>query len=569
MSRRGRAAPQVFEEGALGAEHLDGARRQPRESVEPARRREETGGEVRPEQVGEIGGAEGSRRFHGLLKLGVRTLDLPVELREPMPGRTEGRVERSERGVRLRRQGRADGPGVVGEVEIGGVPRDPAREPFPDEVLHPVEVGDRSDGVLDMDRRVPRVLERSFRGAEKGRAEEPRVDSGRSGGDLRPEVEVEPETVGGETSVPRTPLFVLPLGQDRRFLGGELARPSKERTVGEGFDLGRGERGPEDDPVLEEERSIPGGHHDVHGGREVTEINRPARLAPTMAIEPDLVRAERRGRTLLLTLDHPPVNVLSRRVLTALAARLREAEADPEVRAVVLASAAEKAFAAGADIREMAPMGPAAAHEHGSAGQAITRQIERLPLPVIAAVHGVCLGGGCEISLACDFILASEDAVFGQPEVNLGVMPGWGGTRRLPRRVGPARARRGGLTGRPVPAAAAFADGLVERVVPRAELLPEALALAEELAAKPPLALAAAKYALLNAIDPDLDAGLDYELELWARLFGTLGQKEGMRAFLDKRPLRPMARDEWAVSSKGFPWGSPETRNPPGKRNKD
>jgi enoyl-CoA hydratase len=283
---------------------------------------------------------------------------------------------------------------------------------------------------------------------------------------------------------------------------------------------------------------------------------------------PTLVRSERRGRTLVLTIDHPPVNVLSRSVLEALGERLREAEADLEVRAVVLASASEKAFAAGADIREMAPLDRAAAHEHGARGQEITRQIERLPLPVIAAVNGVCLGGGCEIALACDFLLASDEASFGQPEVNLGVMPGWGGTRRLPRRIGAARARRWILTGRPVPAREAESQGLVDRVVPRAELLPAALALARELAGKPPLALAAAKFALLNAIDPDVDSGLDYELDLWARLFGTTGQKEGMRAFLERRALAETARDHWSEESAGFPWAGDEPAVPHGKRNK-
>jgi len=283
----------------------------------------------------------------------------------------------------------------------------------------------------------------------------------------------------------------------------------------------------------------------------------------------DLVRFERRGATVLLTLDHPPVNVLSKAVLDALSARLSEVEADPEARTVVLASAAERAFAAGADIREMAPLDPAGAHVHGGCGQSVTRQIELLPLPVIAAVHGVALGGGCEICLACDFIIASEDAQFGQPEINLGVMPGWGGTRRLPRRVGAARARRWIMTGRPVPAADACSQGFVDRVVARAELLPAALSLAEELSAKPPLALAAAKYALLEAIDPHIDAGLAYELDLWARLFGTEGQKEGMRAFLEKRALPSMSRHDWQVVSEGFPWSGGAARRSIGKRDKD
>jgi enoyl-CoA hydratase len=247
--------------------------------------------------------------------------------------------------------------------------------------------------------------------------------------------------------------------------------------------------------------------------------------------------------------------VLSRSVLEALSARLDEVESDPVVRVVVLASASEKAFAAGADIKEMAPMGPDEARVHGARGQAVTRRIERLPLPVIAAVHGVCLGGGCEIALACDFVIASPDAQFGQPEINLGVTPGWGGSQRLPRRVGVARARRWIYTGRSVSAEEAHADGWVERVVPRADLLSSALQLADELATKPPLALAAAKYELLRAADPAIDEALEYELELWARLFGTVDQREGMRAFLEKRTAPPQDRANWVENSRGFPWG--------------
>src|SRR5580700_2727650 len=183
-----------------------------------------------------------------------------------------------------------------------------------------------------------------------------------------------------------------------------------------------------------------------------------------------LVRLERRGPVALLTLDHPPVNVLSAPVLDALIERLAEVGADASLRVVVLSGAAEKAFAAGANIREMAPMGPGEAHGHGGKGQAATVAIERLPLPVIAAVHGSCLGGGCELALACDFVLASEDAKFGQPEVNLGVMPGWGGTQRLARRVGAAQARYWIFTGRAVSATEARDQGWVLRAVPRDRL---------------------------------------------------------------------------------------------------
>jgi enoyl-CoA hydratase/carnithine racemase len=258
---------------------------------------------------------------------------------------------------------------------------------------------------------------------------------------------------------------------------------------------------------------------------------------------PPLVRVERRGAVAVLTIDHPPVNILTSAVLDALVARLAEVDAEGSVRAIVLCGAAEKAFAAGADIREMAPMGPSQARRHGGKGQGATVAIERTSVPVIAAVHGSCLGGGCEIALACDFVIASEDARFGQPEVNLGVMPGWGGTQRLPRRIGAAKARYWIYTGRSVSAAEAMEDGWVLQVVPRSRLLDEALALADELAGKSADALAAAKFAMQRAVDRGLTEGLAYELRIWESLFATADQKEGMRAFLEKRRWTPAARD--------------------------
>ncbi|MCI4320441.1 MAG: enoyl-CoA hydratase/isomerase family protein [Thermoplasmata archaeon] len=272
------------------------------------------------------------------------------------------------------------------------------------------------------------------------------------------------------------------------------------------------------------------------------------------------VRYERQGGVATLTIDHPPVNVLSAEVLDDLVGALDRAEADPATHVVILAGAAEKAFAAGANIREMAPMGPKESRTHGARGQSVTTRIEALPLPVIAAVHGVCLGGGCEIAMSCDFILASEDAIFGQPEINLGVMPGWGGTQRLPLRIGRQAAREWIFTGRSFPAEAAARAGLVLRVVPRADLLGAASALAEELAHKPATALAAAKFAI-QAVDRNpFEGGLLAELELWSRLFGTPDQKEGMRAFLEKRPWTPRSRATWTRDARGFPWARPSSR---------
>ncbi|HUI38250.1 MAG TPA: enoyl-CoA hydratase/isomerase family protein [Thermoplasmata archaeon] len=256
----------------------------------------------------------------------------------------------------------------------------------------------------------------------------------------------------------------------------------------------------------------------------------------------DLVRSRREGPIAILAIDNPPVNVISSSVLDALTRRLVEIGSDLDVRAVVLSSAAEKAFGAGADIREMANLDPAQAAGHGARGQAATRAIERLPLPVIAAVHGACLGGGCEIALACDFVIASEDARFGQPEIDLGILPGWGGTQRLPRRIGAARARQWIMTGRSVSAREAQAQGLVLEVVPRTDLEAAAIALARELAAKSATALAAAKRMLERGIDRGLDGGLAFELDLWKELFGTPDQREGLRAFLEKRPWTPAPR---------------------------
>jgi enoyl-CoA hydratase/carnithine racemase len=272
------------------------------------------------------------------------------------------------------------------------------------------------------------------------------------------------------------------------------------------------------------------------------------------------VRYERKGAVATLTIDHPPVNVLSAEVLDDLVAALDQAESDPATHVVILAGAAEKAFAAGANIREMAPMGPKESRRHGARGQSVTTRIEALPLPVIAAVHGVCLGGGCEIAMSCDFVLASEEAIFGQPEINLGVMPGWGGTQRLPLRIGRQAAREWIFTGRSFPAEAAARAGLVLRVVPRPELIGAASALAEELSHKPATALAAAKYAI-QAIDRNpLERGLEVELELWSSLFGTPDQKEGMQAFLEKRTWTPRSRATWRRDARGFPWAEPKPR---------
>jgi enoyl-CoA hydratase len=275
------------------------------------------------------------------------------------------------------------------------------------------------------------------------------------------------------------------------------------------------------------------------------------------------VRLERKGPVAVLTLNSPPLNILTADLLHDLSQRLTVASADARVRSIVLASAIEKGFAAGASIREMATMGFREAERHAALGQAVTRQIEACPLPVIVAVHGICVGGGSELAAACDFVVASDDAKFGQPEINLGVMPGFGGTQRLPRLIGPQQARGWILLGRSIDARSAYDHGLIWKLVPRADLMPETLRLASELAQKPPLALAAAKYALNDAIDRGQTQGLAFERRLWAQLFGTPDQREGMTAFLEKRPPVFWGRDDWSRDSQGFPWAPRILRRAP------
>lgn len=242
------------------------------------------------------------------------------------------------------------------------------------------------------------------------------------------------------------------------------------------------------------------------------------------------VRVERRGAVAVLTIDRAErLNAVDRHVLAELDRALAAIEADEELLALVLTGAGERAFVAGADVAAMAAMDPAAARRFARDGQRALERLETMPKLTIAAVNGAALGGGCELALACDLRLASERARFGQPEVTLGITPGWGATARLPRLVGPARAAELILTGRLIPAAEAERIGLVSAVLPPGELLPQALDLAGRVAAAAPVAVRLAKEALRAG-----DAGR--EADLFALCFATLDQREGMAAFLAKRP---------------------------------
>jgi enoyl-CoA hydratase len=248
------------------------------------------------------------------------------------------------------------------------------------------------------------------------------------------------------------------------------------------------------------------------------------------------VDIELRGAVALLTLNRPEaLNAFSPELLEDLDARLGEIEADGAVRAVVLTGAGPKAFSAGADISHMREATPLQARAFGERGQAVTRRIEELRAPVIAAVNGYALGGGCEVALACDIRLAAEGARFAQPEVNLGILPGWGGTQRLVRLTGPAFAKEMIFTGRQVRAEEAVAAGLANRVHPAEELLDRALELAETIAQKPPFAIAASKRLANLAYDGDHASKLARELDAFALAFATEDQREGMAAFFEKR----------------------------------
>ena len=236
----------------------------------------------------------------------------------------------------------------------------------------------------------------------------------------------------------------------------------------------------------------------------------------------------------LITLNRPKVlNALRSALLEELAAAITLAREDAEIRAVVL-TGNERAFAAGADIAEMADR--TAVEVIGmDRRMSFWHALRSFPKPLIAAVNGFALGGGCELAMCADIIVAGEDARFGQPEINLGLIPGAGGTQRLTRAVGKSRAMKMVLTGEAINARDALVAGLIAEVVPPELTLDRALELAEGIAAKPPVAVRLAKEAVLKAQEMTLEAGLDYERKTFALLFATEDRREGIQAFLEKR----------------------------------
>jgi enoyl-CoA hydratase len=250
--------------------------------------------------------------------------------------------------------------------------------------------------------------------------------------------------------------------------------------------------------------------------------------------EPALVAVEHNGAISTLTVQRPPLNALNKATLEALRAAIAELSQRKELGCLIVTGGGDKAFVAGADIAEMSQKSPAEGKAFAELGQAAFAALEELPVPVIAAVNGFALGGGCELALACDFIYASSHAKFGQPEVKLGVIPGFGGTQRLTRRIGLGMARELIYTGKMIGPEEAQRIGLVNAVFPRAELMAKVQETAALITTMGPAAVRLAKRVIDSAYHLPLTAAVAAEAEAFGQCFGP-EQREGMDAFLNKR----------------------------------
>jgi enoyl-CoA hydratase len=251
----------------------------------------------------------------------------------------------------------------------------------------------------------------------------------------------------------------------------------------------------------------------------------------------DYVSAEQDGAVVVVTIDHPPVNALSAPLLEELEAEIERLDGDDGVRAIVLGGAGERAFVAGADISEFPSLREAPPDEGGSARgiQKLGARMDTARTPVVAAIHGFCLGGGLELAMACDIRVAAEDAQLGQPEIKLGLIPGGGGTQRLPRLVGLGRAMYLNLTGDPIDGKTAYEWGLVERVVAREEVRDTALGIAKTIASRSPHSVAVLRELARTTRDLSLEEGLRREAEGFRRCLASEDGAEGVAAFLEKR----------------------------------
>ena len=252
----------------------------------------------------------------------------------------------------------------------------------------------------------------------------------------------------------------------------------------------------------------------------------------------EYIKEEKKDGIRILTVDREKaLNALNKEVLDDLSEAIAEIEADKEARALIITGAG-RSFVAGADIGEQSVLDISGGREWGRNGSEIMRRIELLEIPTIAAVNGFALGGGCELALSCDIIIASSKAKFGQPEVGLGITPGFSGTQRLARRVGIAKAKELIFTGSMIRADEAEKIGLANKVTEPEALMEEAMAMAEKIASNAPIAVKYSKAAIDRGIDTDIDSGVRIENELFAMCFATEDQKEGMKAFLEKREAK-------------------------------
>ena len=252
------------------------------------------------------------------------------------------------------------------------------------------------------------------------------------------------------------------------------------------------------------------------------------------------VLLEKKGNIAVATINRPKaLNALNSQVLEDLNELVDLVNADEESRALVLTGAGEKAFVAGADIGEMSTLTKAEGEAFGKKGNDVFRKLETMPIPTIAAINGFALGGGCELSMSCDIRICADTAVFGQPEVGLGITPGFGGTQRLARLVSPGMAKQLIYTARNIKADEALRIGLVNAVYPAEELMAAAEKMAATIAANAPIAVRACKKAINEGLDVDMDAALVIEEKLFGSCFETADQAEGMGAFLEKRKHEP------------------------------
>ncbi len=252
------------------------------------------------------------------------------------------------------------------------------------------------------------------------------------------------------------------------------------------------------------------------------------------------VLLEKKGQIAVATINRPKaLNALNSQVLEDINELLDAVCDDAEIRALVITGAGEKSFVAGADIAEMSTLTPEEGTAFGKKGNDVFRRLETLPIPTIAAVNGFALGGGCELSMSCDIRICADTAVFGQPEAGLGITPGFGGTQRLARLVGPGMAKQLIYTAKNIKADEALRIGLVNAVYPLEELLPAAEKMASAIAKNAPIAVRACKKAINDGLQVDMDEAMVIEEKLFGQCFGTADQKEGMAAFLEKRKHEP------------------------------